>query len=142
MVQLGKLSLRWQWGVAPGPMAPCSWVHTVIQVPEFPSVGLSESLSKTQGGFVQRAKMASTTAKGNTPPHVCKSLRHTQDCPHPGCGTAEPHTVELQCLHVTAGTPEIPWRLAFPGAKPGGEPRFLQAPCTHAHTHTHTHTQG
>ena len=73
-----------------------------------------------------------------TPPHICKSLRHTQDCPHPGCGTAEPHTVELPCLCVRAGTPEIPWRLAFPGAKPGGAPRFLQGSCTHAHTHTHT----
>lgn len=34
VVQLGKLSLRWQWGVVPGPMAPCAWIHTVIQVPD------------------------------------------------------------------------------------------------------------
>ena len=131
---MGKLSLRWQWGVVLGPMAPCAWIHTVIQVPEFPSISLSESLSKIQGGILFKGQREHQQQQKGKTPHVCKSLRHTQDCPHPGCGTSEPHTVELPCLCVRAGSPKIPRRLAFPGAKPCGAPRFLQAPCAHTHT--------
>ena len=131
---MGKLSLRWQWGVVLGPMAPCAWIHTVIQVPEFPSISLSESLSKIQGGILFKGQREHQQQQKGKTPHVCKSLHHTQDCPHPGCGTSEPHTVELPCLCVRAGSPKIPRRLAFPGAKPCGAPRFLQAPCAHTHT--------
>lgn len=44
VVQVGILRLK--KGVAPGPMVTCTWTHILIQVPMFPRVGQSESLSK------------------------------------------------------------------------------------------------
>ena len=123
-------------------MAPCSWVHTVIQVPEFPSVGLSESLSKTQGGFVQRAKTASTTAKGNTPPTFAKACVTPRIVPTQDVAQLSHTQWNSSVCTSRRALPRFPGGWHFLGLSLVENPGFCKPHAhTRAHTHTHTHTR-